>query len=121
MSHKSFGAMRMITFTISVVSALSLFLASPIVTNQKVSAAILCGNSISTEIQADNCDGISAGVPYPSPLSNFFEHGFHVPYRDDGGFGSTLAYPSPLSNLFGGPNKYLLMAPTIIATSTLSE
>jgi hypothetical protein len=70
MSHNSFVAKRTITFSLSVVAALSLVLVAkgPIVTNQKVSAAILCGNSISTEIQADNCDGSSAGVSYPSPL-----------------------------------------------------
>jgi hypothetical protein len=74
MSHKSFVAKRTITFSISVIAALSLFLAGPIVANQKAFAANLCGSGF--------CEPDQSVITYPSPLSHFFGgdvlyHGFH--------------------------------------------
>ena len=86
MSHKSFGAKRTITISISVIAALSLFLvAGPIVMNQKVLAANLCGSGLGCGGAYDyGCDGCG-GISYPSPLSNFFGGGaFH--FHSDFGF-----------------------------------
>ncbi|MGC1931875.1 MAG: hypothetical protein WA667_23135 [Candidatus Nitrosopolaris sp.] len=64
-------------------------------------AGDLCGNRSTEVTSPDTCIGAaSAGVPYPSPLSNFFGENFHAPYPGDGGFGSSSTYPSPLSNSF---------------------
>ena len=76
---------RTITFSVSVIAALSLFLAAgPIVANQKASAANLCGSGLGcggvSNYGCDSCGGIS----YPSPLSNFFGGNFH---HFHGGFG----------------------------------
>jgi hypothetical protein len=73
MLHKSMVAKRTITFSTSVIVALSLFLAAgPIVANQKVFAANLCGSSLGCGGASDyGCDGCG-GISYPSPLSNFF-------------------------------------------------
>jgi hypothetical protein len=89
MSHKSFVANKMITFSISIIAALSLFLAGPIVTSQKVFAANLCGSGLGCGVASDyGCDGCGS-ISYPSPLSNFFGgevfgHEFH---HFHGGFG----------------------------------
>ena len=73
MSYKSFVAKRTITFSVSVIAALSLFLAAgPIVVNQKVFAANLCGSGLGCGgVFNYGCDGCG-GISYPSPLSNFF-------------------------------------------------
>ena len=81
----SIGAKRTITFSISVIAALSLFLAAgSIVVNQKAFAANLCGSGFGCGGASDyGCDGCG-GISYPSPLSNFFGgEAFHF----HGGFG----------------------------------
>jgi hypothetical protein len=87
MLYKSIVAKRTITFSITVIAALSLFLVpGPIVANQKVLAANLCGSGLGCGGASNyGCDGCG-GISYPSPLSNFFGgeayfHHFH------GGFG----------------------------------
>jgi hypothetical protein len=85
MSYRSLVSKRTITLSISVIAALSLFLAaSPIVTNQKAFAANLCGSGLGCGGASDyGCDGCG-GISYPSPLSNFFGgETFHF----HGGFG----------------------------------
>jgi hypothetical protein len=88
MLHNSIVAKRMITFSISVIAALSLFLAAgPIVSNQKAFAANLCGSDLGCGGASDyGCDGCG-GISYPSPLSNFFGgEAFHF-HHFHGGFG----------------------------------
>jgi hypothetical protein len=93
MSHKLFAAGRSITFSISVIAALSLFLAAgPIVANQKALAANLCGSGLGCGGGSDyGCDGCGV-ISYPSPLSNFFGgedfhfHHFHGGFHNFGGF-----------------------------------
>jgi len=74
------------TLAFSVVIALLLILAlGPLVTNQKVLAANLCGSGF--------CDP-GVGISYPSPLSHFFggdvlhHHGFHHWWSGGSGFHS---------------------------------
>ena len=84
MSHKSYVAKRLITFSVSVIAALS---AGPIVANQKVFAANLCGSGLGCGGGSNyGCDGCG-GISYPSPLSNFFGgEAFHF-HHFHGGFG----------------------------------
>jgi hypothetical protein len=102
MSYTSFVSKKTITFSISVIAALSLFLVvGPIVTNQKVLAANLCGSGLgcggASNHGCDGCDGIS----YPSPLSNFFGgEAFHF-HHFHGGFG--FHHFEPSCNNSSGP------------------
>ena len=89
MSCKSFVAKKTITFSVSVIAALSLFLAAgPIVVNQKAFAANLCGSGLGCGGASDyGCYGCGGGISYPSPLSNFFGgEAFHF-HHFHGGFG----------------------------------
>jgi hypothetical protein len=92
MSHKSIVSKRTITFSVSVIAALSLFLAAgPILANQKVFAANLCGSGLGCGGGSNyGCDGCG-GISYPSPLSNFLGgffggEAFHF-HHFHGGFG----------------------------------